>query len=369
MLRHCAVLFVVVLVGSVAQAADGTAGKLIKATGQVTLRAPGAATDSAGSAGASLVPGTLVKTGADGNAEVQFDDGTTLRLSPSSQISLSSTKRQAKKNTVLLFFGRLWSKVTPSKNGDTNYEVTTANAVCGVRGTQFETQVGDDGSVRMQVTEGKVAVGNQGESGEQLATPGQQVEATESGVDKTEPTESGKYEDWQKQKRERLRTGGESIVKQQKQRIMSKKEKLEALRKRQDEIVAKRKQVEQRVRGGDSAAIPELKKLNQELAQLSDAIAALGDEAQASFGLVDHFADLAGDPRFKMVSRKYIEAEAASLRRVKADLDKMVAEGTDMSIESMDKMLDDMSKGKPTLKDKKGSAKDDLFGGDDMDMH
>lgn len=47
----------------------------------------------------------------------------------------------------------------------------------------------------------------------------------------------------------------------------------------------------------------------------------------------------------------------------------MVAEGTDISMEAMDKMLEDMSNGqRGSLKDGKGSTMDDLFGGDDMDM-
>ena len=39
---------------------------------------------------------------------------------------------------------------------------------------------------------------------------------------------------------------------------------------------------------------------------------------------------------------QYLEAEAASLRRVKASLDKLVAEGTDISIEAMDDLLKGM---------------------------
>ena len=74
------------------------------------------------------------------------------------------------------------------------------------------------------------------------------------------------------------------------------------------------------------------------------------------------FADLAGDARFGMIDAKYIQMEAENLRRVKKMLDKMVSEGTDISMAAMDKMLD--GKGAPTLKDKKGSSAKDLFGDD-----
>ena len=43
-------------------------------------------------------------------------------------------------------------------SGDVNYEVKTPNATCGVRGTEFVTSVGDDGTARVKVDQGKVAV-------------------------------------------------------------------------------------------------------------------------------------------------------------------------------------------------------------------
>ncbi len=350
-----------------AAAEDAAIGRLTAAQGQVFLRLAGGE-EAAAKSGVSLASGTILRTGNDGVAEVTFTDGSQLKLQRSSSAQLSPLKRQKKKTSVLLFFGRLWSKVSPSQDGGTSYEVSTPNAVCGVRGTQFETSVGDDGSMRMQVNEGKVAV--EGEGKEQLAAPGEQVEANEEGVGASGASQGAPEHDaWNRQKRERLRTDGEKIVKSIKGKIMDRKDKLEALRAQQQGIESKRKAAEQRARSGDSEAVSELKKLNAELAQLADQIADLGDEAQAQFGLVDHFADLADDPRFKMVGRKMIEAEAASLRRVKANLDKLVAEGTDVSIQAMDKMLDDMGKGKGSLREKGGSAGDDLFGSDSMDMH
>ena len=48
-------------------------------------------------------------------------------------------------------------------------------------------------------------------------------------------------------------------------------------------------------------------------------------------------------------------------------LDSMVKDGTNISMESMDKLLDDMGSGKGGgLLEKGGSSADDLFGGDDI---
>ncbi len=367
MLRYLITLLAAVaLGGGSAYGADGTHGRLAKISGDVWVRTPGA-NEAKAVLGADLPSGSRLRTGKEGMAEVHFDDGSMLKLQPSSSILLSPAKRQQKKSSVLLFFGRLWNKVAPSKTGKTSYEVATANAVCGVRGTEFEASVGDDGSMRMQVTEGHVAV--DGEGKEQLAGPGQQVEADDGGVGATAPNSDQGYDRWAKGKRQRLKQNGGQLVQSLKSKIMSRKDKLERLRSQQKQLEEQRKGAEARARMGEKGALDEIRKINQELATIADQIADIGDEAYAQFGLVDHVAELAADPRFAMVGRKTIAAEAASLQRVRSSLDKLVAEGTDISAEAMDKMLDDMSHGKGSLKEKKGSTTDELFDGDELDMH
>ncbi len=348
--------------------ADEAGGKLVAASGKVWVQPPSGA-ETPAKAGATLAPGTGIRTGDDGEAEVAFADGSLLKVRPKSSLRLSGNKRQAKKSSVLLFFGRVWSKVSRATGGKENYEVATPNAVCGVRGTEFETAVADDGSVRVRVTAGKVGVGTDDPNAEVDA--GEEITGDEEGIaEPTDAEEQAKWEAWEAAKRERLRKGSRGIVDRVKARLMTRKAALEQLRREQQAIEGKRKSAEQRARSGDQSALAEIKAYNRQLADIADQIADLGDLAQSQFGLVDHFADLVNDPRFKGIDRKHIEAEAASLRRVKATLDKLVAEGTDMSIEAMDKMLDDMSKGKGSLKDK-NSAGDDLFGpseGMDFDM-
>jgi len=350
-------------------AQDLGAHELTTVAGDVWV-APAGGKEARAVKGQHLDAGAKIRTGKDGSAEIQLDNGSVLQVRPNSSMSLSANKRQLeKKSSVVLFFGRLWSKVTTSTTGETNFEVKTPNAVCGVRGTQFETAVGDDGSTRVRVSEGKVGVGD-GEREEGVAA-NQEVEADDEGVDPTSASQGdGNWKQWEGQKRERLRTQGKSIVDRVKSRIMSKKEALEKLRKEQQQIEGQRKQAEQAARSGDAKAIDAIRKMNQRLAEIADDIADLGDETDSAFGAVDHFADLANDPRFKGIDRKYLVAEAASLRRIKGMLDKMVKEGTDMSIEAMDKMLDDMGNGQPTIRDQKGSSVKDLFGDEGgMDMH
>jgi hypothetical protein len=340
-------------------------GKLTVVKGAAWTTASGN-TESPAVQGALVDAGTKIRTGTDGQVEVTFDNGSILKMQPGSSLVLSGAKRQKKKNSIVLFFGRVWSKVTKSEN--VGYEINTPNAVCGVRGTEFETGVADDGSARVRVTQGKVAVQGESASG-YTAEAGQDVQADDEGVEQPATAEEqAKWDAWQKEKQDRLNKESRVVVDRVKGKIMSRKAALEKLRAEQKSIEVKRKSAESRAQNGDSAAINEIKAYNQKLADIADQIADLGDSASSQFGIVDHFADLAGDPRFKSIDRKYLEAEAASLRRVKATLDKLVVEGTDISIEAMDKMLKDMGDGKRgSLKDK-DSAGQDLFGKDPMDM-
>lgn len=356
-----------------AQARAAT-GKLTVVAGQVWVK-PAGGSEQTAAEGQSVSAGTQIRTGENGRAAVAFEDGSELRLEPGSQLVLSPHKRnKAEKNSVVLFFGRLWSKVTGSSGGGRNYEVKTPNAVCGVRGTEFVTAVGDDGSARVRVSEGTVGVA--GDEGSADVSQGEEVEADEEGVgDAGQAEERAKWKMWEKRKKERLRTQGRKIVDKMKGKIMTRKGKLEALREEQKQLEQKRKKAESRARRGDRDALNEIKAINSQLAEIADAIADIGDEADSQFGIVDHYADLASDPRFKMIDRKYLKAEAASLRRIKKMFDDMVKEGTDISIEAMDNMLKDMRDGKTgSLKDN-NSAADDLFGGGggdmdmDMDMH
>ena len=148
-------------------------------------------------------------------------------------------------------------------------------------------------------------------------------------------------------------------------RILIRNQKLTALRSRQQEIETQRERAVSRARGGDATAIEEVRQYNEELIAVADEIADLGDAAGSQFGIVDRFSELASDPRFQMVDGQYVEAEAARMRRIKAMFDEMITEGTDISMEAMEKMLQEMSEGqRGSLKFPKGSSADDLWGDD-----
>ena len=341
-----------------------SSGRLANADGQVVTQIPGE-DEKPAEVGSQLPPGTRIRTGADGSAEIVFEDGSKLVLRSNSSMVLSKQKRQkTKKSSILLFFGRAWSKVNKAVGSDTKFEIKTANAVCGVRGTEFETVVASDGSIRVQVTEGQVGVA--ADEGEAVLDPGQEVEGNEGGINASSAIpENTDWDAWNKEKEERLRSGAKDIVNGVKGKIERRKATLEGYREEQEKLKKLYKRSKRRAGMGDPRAKREIAVIQAKLVDIADQIADLGDEAETQFGLVDHFADLAEDPRFGMIDSKYIKMEAENLRRVKKMLDKMVSEGTDISMAAMDQMLDDFRKGKrDTLKEKKGSSTKDLFGDD-----
>lgn len=356
-------LISVIVVGTAL--AGGTGGRLVAVSGTVWIQEPGA-DETRARAGEELAPGTIIRTDTDGQAEVTLEDGSIMVVQSNSSVVLSGIKRQQRKKTsILIFFGRIWNKVSRKLGERASYEVNTPIVVCGVRGTDFEAAVGDDGSVRIRVDQGIVYVTDEGH--DETVNAGEEIESDPDGIGEVKVAEDRPdWKQWQSRKRERVRQQGRDIIDKFKERILSRKEKLERLRTRQKEIELKRKAAEERARAGDPDAIEEIRRYNQQLVSIADDIADLGDAAGSQFGLVDHFADLAIDPRFQMIDGKYVEAEAASMKRIKAMFDEMIAEGTDISMEAMEKMLQEMSKGqRGSLKFPKGSSADDLWGSDE----
>jgi len=361
-------VYILLLVLAGSALADGTGGRLVTVGGKVWTHAPGEEEYRA-RAGAMLIPGTRIRTGADGKAEILLEDGSTLVVQSNTTLQLSGIKRQKRKKTsILIFFGRVWNKVSRAIGDRASYEVNTPVVVAGVRGTEFEAAVGDDGSVRIRVQQGTVNVAADGR--DETLGRDQEIEADPDGIGKTGAAEDRlDWEKWHAQKREHLRNQGRSIVDNLKERILIRNQKLAALRNRQQEIETQREQALSRARSGDATAIEEIRQYNEELVVIADEIADLGDAAGSQFGIVDRFSELASDPRFNMIDGKYVEAEAARMRRIKAMFDEMIAEGTDISMEAMEEMLQEMSDGqRGNLKFRKGSSADDLWGDDNKEM-
>jgi hypothetical protein len=131
--------------------------------------------------GAKVNEKDRIKTDAAAKLEAKLEDGSMLRLGPSSELRLDDVKfdkKDSKKKKVKtkLFVGKLWAAVTSLFGSDSSFEVTTTNAVAGVRGTRFSASTGTDGATAVKVYDGKVLVSNKPIYAVAGATKGKRVE-------------------------------------------------------------------------------------------------------------------------------------------------------------------------------------------------
>jgi hypothetical protein len=105
-----------------------------------------------------------VRVGERSRIELRFPDGTVMRLSERSRLSMSevlfSAKTERKNVKVNLGVGKLWANVKKLMTADSSIEVKTTNAVAGVRGTIYRVNVDDDKTAVVKVYDGSVYVAN-----------------------------------------------------------------------------------------------------------------------------------------------------------------------------------------------------------------
>ncbi len=146
-------------------------GKVVVATGSVTLERASAVvvqastTGQAGQAkvGDLVYQGDAVATGADGRVGINFTDGTSFNLSNNARMVLNefvfdpnSTSNASLFNLTKGTFTFVAGKV--AKTGD--MKVDTPVATMGIRGTTPRVEISDDGTVRFStlIEEGKSSV-------------------------------------------------------------------------------------------------------------------------------------------------------------------------------------------------------------------
>ncbi len=101
-----------------------------------------------------LAVGAEIRTGADSKAGVLFPDGSRFLIGNNSLFSVEDTSKQ--RAGFRLKLGKLRAAV--AGYFASRFEVRTPSAVCAVRGTAFDIEVGADGNTEMSVAEGLVEV-------------------------------------------------------------------------------------------------------------------------------------------------------------------------------------------------------------------
>lgn len=134
-----------------------------------------------GIAGEALNPNNTVHTGTGGHAAIQFPDGSYVRLSPDTSVTLTAAQFQKdgtlQSASVVQKFGRTFSSVEHLATG-ASFQVGGHSVSAQVRGTKFEVLVRKDNTNLIKVFDGTVKV-----TGKSTATltAGQQIDADANG--------------------------------------------------------------------------------------------------------------------------------------------------------------------------------------------
>lgn len=147
---------VLVFSGEVSAADNIASFQTVKGSVQVLRK--GALPAIAAKTGDRLSSGDIVRTKSDSSAEVAFQDGSLLKISPRSRIDMGAYFDGQNKNlaNVKLARGRVDTVVSKVAAGRM-FEVQTPNAICGVRGTEwFQTYDVDANITGVAVTAGSI---------------------------------------------------------------------------------------------------------------------------------------------------------------------------------------------------------------------
>ncbi len=127
----------------------------------VVINQPVQVDGNPGIPGEPLNPGNTVQTGTGGHAAIQFPDGSVVRMSPGTSVTLTAVHLQKDGNlqsaSVVQKVGRTLSTVQHLVAG-ASFEVGGHSVTAQVRGTQFEVLVRANGTNLIKVFDGTVRV-------------------------------------------------------------------------------------------------------------------------------------------------------------------------------------------------------------------
>lgn len=145
------------------------------AIGSFTVRRQGATQFIPIGIRGSLYVGDMARTGARSKASLLFNDGSQVRLNENTTILITppTPVGKGKRSLFRAILGETWASLRPDQAAQ------TTSAIAGVRGTEFDLKVEEDGTTTITVLVGEVDFFNDfgavvvGESQQSIARPGQ----------------------------------------------------------------------------------------------------------------------------------------------------------------------------------------------------
>jgi hypothetical protein len=296
--------------------------------------------------------GDTVSTGEDGAVEIALFDKGSFKIQSSTQIALNTIISPVeRKNSFLLFFGRIWLKLSKYSSRSRNYEIQTPTTIAGVRGTELQIASYDDGTGLIHVTSGIVIVDNEADRKTLSANEGASLSLHEREIKK----ETDFKPDWDKNQRDarqRLFSDGQKYGSRVKSDIYQRKEYLQGLidtanrlNSERDRYLSSAKEAQER--GDDleyESRMEEVNALNAKIKKLNTQIAFYGRRLECQFGLFYHYGYLARHPEYakQFKGREFILQELDNIDMIHAEFNAMIEEGMKMSMEDMEDLMDEM---------------------------
>ncbi len=308
--------------------------------------------------------GDTIQTLENGMGTITFIDESVLKINPNSKIALDTIISPVeKKSSVLLFFGRIWNRVSQKALRKRVVEVQTPTAICGVRGTEFETASYEDGTMFVRVDSGRIEVDNEQDQNILSANEGTRL----SFDTKTIQPQPGMQPDWEREEkdgRKNLFSDGEKYGGHVKKEISRRNDHLKGLVKKSAGLAKKREDYlataqEAKDKGDEIAYESNMQRaseVNQELKELNKQIAFYGRRLECHFGLFSHYGDLAKDPVLSTMFRgkDFILKELDNVEMIRAEFDAMIEEGMKISMEDMEDLMDEMRQKMDAFRSKEG---------------
>ena len=296
--------------------------------------------------------GDHIKTLKDGSITITFLDESLMRIHPNTHVALNTIiSPLEKRNSVLLFFGRIWNKVRRKIVQMRGYEVQTPTAVLGVRGTEFEAASYEDGTTLVRVASGGVMVDSEADKGTVYENQGAQV-SIETKTIKTETDFRPQWKQAETNARKSLFADGRRYgvlvhreISQRRDNLKTLVEEIKTLTKERQRYLGLAKEAEQR---GDQVDyenhMAKAREIQREILKLNKEIAFSGRRLECQFGLFDRYGYLAKHPELskKFRGREFILEQLDNIEMIRAEFNAMIEEGMKLSMEDMEDLMDEM---------------------------
>ncbi|MBW1715560.1 MAG: FecR domain-containing protein [Deltaproteobacteria bacterium] len=299
--------------------------------------------------------GDHIRTWENSRVTITLVDRSSLEIHSNTHIALNTIVSPVeKKNSVLLFFGRIWNKVRKTIVQMKGYEVQTPTAVLGVRGTEFDIASYEDGTMIIRVDSGKVTVDSETDQRTLCSNQGTQLSFDAKKI-VVEPDYRPEWERAEKDARKNLFADGKKYGGFVYTQIHRQTDYLKGLVDKVNTLTAERERYvlmakEARKRGdeiGYESSMSEVKKISREILELNKRIAFNGRRLECDFGLFSHYGYLAKHPELskKFHGKEFILKQLDNIEMIHAEFNAMIEEGMKLSMKDMEDLMDEM-KGK-----------------------